>query len=130
MERAQQLSARGGGSIGAIDNLYKRINTVNPLDYREARDWASNLSRLTANDQMGASPALQAEARKLSHAFNEDVGGAASRRGVGPQYDQAMKEYARASRNTDIAKKVVKYGTGAAATLAGAKGLHTLWNQF
>ena len=43
--RAAAFGARGG-TVSAIDNLYKRINSVNPLDYREARDWASNLSRL------------------------------------------------------------------------------------
>jgi len=115
MERAQQLSARGGGTISPIDNLYKRINTINPLDYKEARDWASNLSRLSANDKMNASPALMAEAKKLSHALNEDIGGAAARRGVGPQYEQAMDMYSRASRLREGLKNTAKWGVPIAA---------------
>jgi hypothetical protein len=115
LERAQQLSARGHGSIGALDNLYKRINTVNPLDYREARDWASSLSRLNANDKMSASPSLQGEVGKLSHAFNEDVGGAAHRAGVGEDYEQAMRDYHRASQIRDTAKGIAKWAIPAAA---------------
>src|SRR5581483_1900106 len=98
LERAQQISARGGNTVSAVDNLYKRINTINPLDYREARDWASNLSRLSGQDAMNASPALRAQIGKLSHAFNEDVGDAAAAVGRGEDYAKAMRDYARAAK--------------------------------
>jgi hypothetical protein len=127
LERAQQLSARGHGTVSAADNLYKRINTVNPLDYREARDWASSLSRLSGEDSMSASPALKAQIGKLSHAFNEDVGDTAGSVGRGEDYTKAMQDYARASSLRNAAVKGAKIaipvavGAGVAGKLA-----HTL----
>jgi len=115
LERAQQLSARGGGTVAAADNLYKRINTVNPLDYREARDWASNLSRISGQDKMSASPALRAEVGKLSHAFNEDIGDTAASVGRGEDYAKAMRDYRRASVFNDAAKTAAKWAIPAAA---------------
>ena len=114
LERAQQLSARGGGTVGAVDNLYKRINTINPLDYREARDWASNLSRLTAQDSMSSSPALKAQVGKLSHAFNEDIGDTAASVGRGEDYAKAMRDYRRASMFNNAAKTTAKWAIPAA----------------
>jgi hypothetical protein len=115
LERAQQLSARGHGTVSAADNLYKRVNTVNPLDYREARDWASGLSRLSANDTMNASPSLRAQVGKLSHAFNDDVGDAATAAGRGEDYAKAMRDYRRASQFNDAAKTAAKWAIPAAA---------------
>jgi len=118
LERAQQLSARGHGTVSAADNLYKRINTVNPLDYREGRDWASSLSRISGQDSMSASPSLKAEVGKLSHAFNEDIGDAATAVGRGEDYSKAMRDYRRASQIGDAAKKagnIAKWAVPAAA---------------
>jgi hypothetical protein len=115
LERAQQLSARGGGNVAAADNLYKRINTVNPLDYREARDWASNLSRISGQDKMSASPALRAQVARLSHAFNEDIGDTASSVGRGEDYAKAMRDYRRASVFNNAAKTAAKWAIPAAA---------------
>ena len=120
LERAQQLSARGHGTVSALDNLYKRINTINPLDYREARDWASSLSRLSAQDKMSASPSLRAQVGQLSHAFNEDVGDTAESVGRGPEYRRGMRDYRIASTVGDIAEKGKKYAVPAALGAAGA----------
>ena len=120
LERAQQLSARGGGTVSAADNLYKRINTVNPLDYREARDWASNLSRISAQDKMSASPSLRAEVGKLSKAFNQDIGDTAESVGRGADYNKAMRNYHLASTVGDVASKAKKYAVPAALGAAGA----------
>jgi hypothetical protein len=120
LERAQQLSARGGGTVSAADNLYKRINTVNPLDYREARDWASNLSRISAQDKMSASPSLRAEVGKLSHAFNQDVGDTAASVGHGEDYAKAMRNYRIASTVGDVADRAKKFAVPAALGAAGA----------
>lgn len=119
LERAQQLSDAGHGTIGPIDSLYKRVNTVNPLDYSEARDRASALSSLTGNDKMSATNSLKSQARQLSHAFNEDVGDTASSVGRGEDYQRAMKEYARASALRDTAKGVMKWAIPATGAAGG-----------
>jgi hypothetical protein len=134
MERAQQLSARGGGAVGAVDNLFKRINTANPLDYREARDWASNLSRLSGTDAMNASPALKAQVGKLSHAFNEDIGDTAESVGRGDDYAKAMRNYRTASNLADAWNnawgKMKKYAVPAALTAAGVSQAPRLVRAF
>lgn len=117
IERAQQLSSRGGGTVGTIDNLYKRINTVSPMDYREARDWASNLSRIgrEANEANVSGP-LRAQVKMLPRAFNQDVGAAAYRTGVGPEYEQGMKTYGQAAGLRKALINTGKVGAGAAAS--------------
>jgi hypothetical protein len=110
LERAQQLSERGHGTIGALDSLYKRINQVNPLDYAEARDRASAISGLTGQDKINATKMLQREAKNFSHAFNEDIGSAAEQVGRGSDYLNAMKEYSQASKLRDVGIGAAKYG--------------------
>jgi hypothetical protein len=120
LERTQQLAARGSNPFRAADQLYSRINTVNPLTYREARDFASNMS-LSPEERMGLKGSMQREVPKLSHAFNEDVGDAAEAAGKGPEYKQAMSEYASRSRNKEIAKKAgEKIGRYAIPAAVGA----------
>lgn len=126
LERAMQLSERGHGTITPLDRLYSRINTINPLAYEEARDRASALSRLTGEDQMRASPALKAHAKELSHAFNQDIGDTAEAVGKRPQYEKAMKQYARASRNREIAGKLGKVAVKTAAPAALGYGGYKL----
>lgn len=113
LDRVMQLSDRGHGTVGAADKLFARSNTVNPINYGEARDFSSSLSRLSGQDQMAASPTLRAEIGKLSHAFGQDVGSAADRVGMGEQYQQAMRDYARASQYGDVAKTVGKWAVPA-----------------
>jgi len=130
MERAQQLSARGHGTIGAIDNLYNRVNTINPLDYVEARDRASALSRLTGQDKMNATDTLRAQAKRLSHAFNEDIGDTAESVGKGDQYRQAMREYAAAARNKEIGQYIAKQVVPKAAAAVGAGAAYHYGREF
>jgi hypothetical protein len=130
LERAQQLSERGHGTITPLDNLYKRINTVNPLDYTEARDRASAISNLAAGDKMNATRTLQAQAKKLSHAFNEDIGDTATSAGVGPQYSKAMRDFRVASRLSDTGEALKKAAIPTAAAAAGLGGIHRLAKVF
>lgn len=121
LERTQQLAERGAAPVRAADQLFKRVNTVNPLTYREARDFASNLSGLSRAEQGEMNPVMQAQVRKLSQAFNGDIGDAASAVGRGEDYTNAMKEYAQAQKLRNIGGKVLKYGSAAAVTGVGGK---------
>ena len=116
LEKAQRLSEEGHGTITPLDSLYRRINTINPLDYDEAFSRRSALGNLTAADKMRATPSLRAAAKQLHHAFGEDIGDVAERAGVGEQYRQGMQEYARAMQLRKAAITAAKYGL----PLAGA----------
>lgn len=128
LERAQQLSARGHGNIALADNLYKRINTVNPLDYREARDWASGASRLSGQDKMSASPTLRSNFKQMSHALNEDIGDTASSAGRGEDYAKAMRDYRRAAAMADTASAVGNVAKRAAIPVALGAGGYKLYH--
>ncbi len=121
LERTQQLASRGAAPVRAADQLFQRVNTVNPLNYPEARDFASNLSGLSAAEKMAANPTMQRSVGQLSHAFNEDVGDAAAAAGRGEDYANAMKEYRRASQLRNAGGKIAKWAIPAAVG-GGATG--------
>lgn len=119
LERTQQLASRGAAPVRAADQLYQRINTTNPLTYREARDFASNLSGLSRTERMATNPTMTRSVGQLSHAFNADVGDAAAAAGRGEDYANAMKEYARAARWNQNLKTAAKVGIPAAGAAIG-----------
>lgn len=96
----------GHGTIGPLDSLYNRVNTINPLDYDEARSRYSALGTLTGEDQMRATPTLQGATKKFNHAFGEDIGDTADRAGVGNQYRRGMTQYRRAARMSQAARSL------------------------
>jgi hypothetical protein len=129
IEKAQRLSEEGHGAITPMDSLYKRINTINPLDYDEAFSRHSALGSLTAEDKMRATPTLKAAAKKANRAFGEDIGDVAERAGVGPKFRQGMKEYSRASRLSDALGAAKKYAVPAAIGLGAGAGATRLYHM-
>jgi hypothetical protein len=123
LERTQQLSMAGGKPFGTADKLYQRIQTVNPLTYREARDFSQNMS-LSPEEKMGLKKSMRYEVPKMAKSFNEDVARAADAAGKGAEHREAMSMYHRASRNAAIGKGLLKYGGRAALGAAGAGGLY------
>ena len=127
LERTQQLAMAGGKPFGTADKLFQRIQTINPLNYREARDFASNMS-LSPEEKMGLKKSMRYEVPRLSKAFNEDVGGAAERAGKGPEYRQAMKTYQNASRIGDAVQGLKKVAIPAAVAGLGGTAAWRLVN--
>lgn len=125
LERTQQLAIAGGKPFGTADKLYQRIQTINPLTYREARDFAQNMS-LSPEEKMGLKRSMRYEVPRMAKSFNDDVARAAEAAGKGAEHQKAMSMYRRASRNAAIAKGVAKYGGRAALGAAGAGGLYEL----
>ena len=115
-------------NVTPLDSLYQRINTVNPVDFEEARGRYTPLTRLTASDTMRATPQLQAASKRVAGAMRADIGDTAEQVGMRPQYEKGMSMYARASRNAEMAKKALKYGGRAAAGAAGAGGVYSLYH--
>jgi hypothetical protein len=95
-----------------------------PLTYGEARDFASNLSRLSSGEVQKLTPVMQRQVGQLSHAFNEDVGNAASSVGRGEDYTQAMNDYRHASQLANVGKNLKKLAIPAAMSAGGYKLYH------
>lgn len=123
LEEAQRLSEEGHGTITPLDSFYRRVNTINPLDYDEAFSRRSALGSLTGEDKMRATPSLQAAAKKFHRALGEDIGETAERAGVGDQYRQGMREYRNAMM---VRKGLIHAGKMAIPTAAGYGAYHFL----
>lgn len=123
MTRMQELADRGGSMPTAAGKLLGRIPSTStaPMTYREARDFASNLSGLSSGERQLLTPVVKSQAGKLSSAFNSDVAGAADRAGVLPEYSDAMKQYAQAMK---IRKTLINGAKIAAPAALGYGVLH------
>lgn len=117
---------RGGSMPKPVSDFLKRMTDPNhgPLLYDEARDFASNLSRLSAKDWSSINPTIGAKVHEMRVALNAAAAKAAGSVGKEAEYWAAMKEYARASRRAKVVKKIgtkaLKYGGAGAATAVGA----------
>lgn len=133
--RIQELADRGGSMPMAVRKLINRITNPNlpQLTYEEARDFASNISRLSANEYQRLTPVVGREVASLSAAMNRVNAFAAQQAGKGAEYASAMKEYAQAMRVRDFlgsivegAKKAAPYASGAGLGLYAAERLKSL----
>lgn len=123
--RIMQLAERGGGSLPRpVSQFLQRITHPDkaPMVYEEARDFASGISRLSANEFQRLTPAVAREVAGLRVALNKGVAEAAAKAGKGREYAQAMSEYGRAMKLRGIiddvvtgAKKALPYAGAAAA---------------
>lgn len=110
--RIQELAERGGSMPKAVRDFLKRVTDPEKgeMNYEEARDFASNISRLSANEFGRLTPVVAREVAGMRVALNRAVADAAGKAGKGNEYAQAMNEYGRAMR---LNKAVEEFWTGA-----------------
>lgn len=116
--RAYEMGERGMARPKVVNQMVRRLTSpdAEPMTYREARDFASSLSRQSSTEGQKLTPAMKSKVGELSHAFNEDVGRTAQGAGVGEQYQNAMKGYHRAMQLRKALINTAKVGGGAIAT--------------
>lgn len=122
--RIMQLAERGGTMPRPVSQFVQWVTNPDkaPMTYEVARDFASNISRLSANEMQRLTPVMAREVAELRVALNKAVGEAAAKAGKGKEYAQAMKEYGQAMKLRGMIDKV---GEGAKRSIpyAGAAGL-------
>jgi hypothetical protein len=109
----------------SVRKFVQRITDPNkgPLTYEEARNFYSTISKLSADEQQRMPGNMKRLVGQLRADLDESITAAAARRGKGPEYTQAMKDYRRASQGEKAIQGLKKFGTGAALTGAtGATG--------
>jgi hypothetical protein len=93
-----------------------------PLTYAEAKDFQSNISRLSANENMAMNPNMKRLVGQLNQDLKGSLESAADTQGKGQAFVDAMKEYHNAMTlkdwTADIKAKAIK------TAIAGA-GLYT-----
>lgn len=125
--RIQQLADRGGSMPMAVRKFLHRVtDPAQPaMAYEEARDFASNISRLSADEFNRLTPVVAREVAEMRVALNKAVGDAAGKAGKGREYAQAMTEYAKAMRLRNAVDEVVS-GAARAIPVAGV-GAGAYW---
>lgn len=98
--RAVELQQAGGRMPRVVSQLMQRITSPGAaeLTFKEARDFYSNLSRLSANEFGSVNPTMQRQLGAMRAALHDSLVGAADTVGKGEQYAKGMSEYAKASR--------------------------------
>lgn len=121
--RIQEMAERGGSMPMAVRKILNRMTdpAKAPMTYEEARDFASNISRLSANEYGRLTPAVAREVSQLRVALNEANAQAAKAAGKMDEYKSAMREYAQAMRIRDAVDTAIKGAKKAlpAATVLG-----------
>lgn len=125
--RIQELAERGGSMPRAVRQFILRVTDPQkaPLAYEESRDFASNISRLSADEFNRLTPVIKDQVVKLRLSLNQANAKAAALAGKGAEYTEAMKEYMRAKQFENVWEAVKKGATKALpyGLAGGAAGL-------
>lgn len=130
--RIQQLAERGGTMPKVVRDFLKRVTDPSKpnLAYEEARDFYSNISRLSGNDYQRLTPVLVREIGNLRVALNSSLRTAAETVGKGGLYDDAMKGYRQAAKVSDAvgdaAKQIKRWAIPTGIVTYGANKLSKL----
>ncbi|MEY4387883.1 MAG: hypothetical protein RLY20_3166 [Verrucomicrobiota bacterium] len=121
--RINQLAERGGSMPMAVRKLLNRMTDPEKagMVYEESRDFASNISRLSANEFGRLTPAVAREVAELRVALNKANAEAAQKAGKLKEYAAAMTEYQRAMKLRSAVNSAIE-GAKRYAPIASAAG--------
>lgn len=126
LERLLELADTGTNLPKAVTQL---ANEGTSLTYQKARDFASSISKLSAEEKMAIKPEAAAVLNRLKSALHSDIGSSLGPEDAG-QYRDALKEYAQSARLGEGAKYVGKKLAQAAGAGAAVEGYHQLKRLF
>lgn len=123
--RIAELGERGGTMPRPVTQFLRRVTDPEkaPMNYEEARDFASNISRLSADEFNRLTPVVRKEVAGLRVALNKSVADAAKSAGKGKEYVQAMSEYAKAMKMRDALDAFKEGAKGALPKAIGGGAL-------
>jgi hypothetical protein len=129
--RSSDLADAGATLPGPIKKLLKAFNRRDEIDYATARDFYSNLSHLSAKDNMALTPSMRRQVALIVKAMKDDIGDTAAQADKAAQYYGGMKDYARAKKaarigsaiKTGLTSNALKYAVGAGAGYGVAKAI-------
>lgn len=126
LQRLAELSENGGaGSVPpGVMQLINRSQRISPMVYPEARDYVSNISTLSAAEKMASKPQVAAQVGELTSNLHGDIANAIGQ--YGPNYLDAIKEYARAQQMKQALKTAGKVAAGTGAAAVVGKGTYDL----
>jgi hypothetical protein len=119
--RVVELGERGASVPRVVQTFTRRITdpSKGPLTFEEARDYYSNISRLSADEYNRLNPVVKRAVASMRETLNKSLTDAAGTVGKGEQYAEGMSEYARFSKAKAAAPKIGKAAAGAVGATAG-----------
>jgi hypothetical protein len=119
--RISQLAESGGSMTKAARDFLKRVTDPDkpPLTYNEARDFYSNVSRLSADEFNRLTPVMQRAVGDFRASLGQAIQDTATAAGVGDEYSQAMHGYRTAARNRQWMENAGKLALKAAPSVVG-----------
>ena len=124
--RIAELADRGGMMPKVVRDLLRRATdpTKPEPNYREMRDFYSNISRLSADEMKRLPPVVKKELGGLRESLKEALAKTAASGGKERVFRSAMRQYAVAARMRELSAKVgqtaVQHGGKGAAAVVGA----------
>ena len=107
-QRIRELASRGGVMPKAVRNMLQYADKGERITFDVARDFSSNISRLSANEFQKLTPALQREIVQLRSALGNALQAGAEQAGKGAEYAGGLKEYASAKKAEDMREMLWK----------------------
>lgn len=122
--RVYDLSQKGAYLPKPVANFLQWVTSPKkaPLTYKDSRDFASAMSRLSAAERSSMTPVVKREVAQMAADLNLANANAAKAAGKGVEYKAAMREYANAMRMRDAIDATLKHGKRAALGAAGLGG--------
>lgn len=127
LQRLAELSENGGaGSVPpGVMQLVNRSQRIAPMTYDpEARDFVQNISQSSIAESLASKPVIAAQVGKLTRGLHNDIADAIGE--YGPNYLDAIKEYARAQQMKQALKTAGKVAAGTGAAAVVGKGTYDL----
>jgi hypothetical protein len=124
--RVKDLADAGGSMPMSINKMLRRVTdpAKGPLTYSEARDFYSNITRLSADEMQRLTPVMRAQVGKVAGALKDDIGQAAAKVGKAADYYAGIKQYAKAAQLQRAAEKMGNYLLKATALAIGGEGVY------
>lgn len=129
--RVYDLAQKGAYLPKPVANFLQWV--TNPkkaaLTYKDSRDFASAMSRLSAAERSSMTPTVKREVAQMAADLNLANANAAKAAGRGAEYKAAMREYANAMAMRDAIDGALKHSKKAALGAAGLGGAYYLFKD-
>lgn len=117
-------SQRGANLPSSVGKLVRRLAAPDqpPMTYAEAKDFQSNISKLSANEKMALNPNTKRLVGQLNEDLKSSLQDAADTAGKGQQFQKAMQEYHSAMKLRGVSDAVIDATWKAALSGVGLYG--------
>lgn len=129
--RVLELSESGASLPKPVRDFLNRVTSPKkePLTYKQSRDFASTLSKLSVDERNTMKPIVKREVAQMAAELSKANANAAKAAGKGAEYKSAMREYAQAMQLRDAIDAAMKHSKKAALGAAGLGGAYYLFNK-